>query len=31
MEDKYLLGVDLGSGAVKLTLLSIQGDVLYSL
>lgn len=27
MEDKYLLGVDLGSGAIKLTLLSIQGDV----
>lgn len=28
MEDKYLLGIDLGSGAVKLTLLSIQGDVI---
>jgi len=27
MEDKYLLGVDLGSGAVKLTLLSTQGSV----
>jgi len=27
MKDKYLLGVDLGSGALKLTLLSNQGEV----
>lgn len=27
MDDGYLLGVDLGSGAVKLTLLSTQGNI----